>query len=144
MPLNAKGQKILAEMQEQYGAERGKEVFYASVSAGRISGVDTADALENPQNYRGGSAPATKLIRPTKANSQVTRSAYGGISGGANPQGAFANRVEVWGNESLGTGSAPLYEPAATVAELQANNRELWKHGVAPAADRRRGGTFRR
>lgn len=40
MPLTAKGEKILAAMQEQYGEKRGKEVFYASANKGTITGVD--------------------------------------------------------------------------------------------------------
>ena len=30
MPLTSKGEKILSATQEQYGSERGKEVFYAA------------------------------------------------------------------------------------------------------------------
>lgn len=40
MPLTEKGSKILGNMQEQYGAEKGKSVFYASKNKGTISGVD--------------------------------------------------------------------------------------------------------
>lgn len=39
MPLTAKGKKILASMKEQYGAEKGKEVFYASQKKGTIKGT---------------------------------------------------------------------------------------------------------
>ena len=42
MPLTAKGTKILAAMQEQYGEEKGEEVFYASKNKGTIEGVDRA------------------------------------------------------------------------------------------------------
>lgn len=42
MPLTAKGEEILAAMQKEYGAEKGKQVFYASRNAGKISGVDEA------------------------------------------------------------------------------------------------------
>lgn len=42
MPLTAKGQKILAAMEEKYGQSKGKEVFYASRNKGTISGVDSA------------------------------------------------------------------------------------------------------
>jgi uncharacterized protein len=41
MPLTAKGRKILAAMQEEYGEEEGKRVFYASKNAGKITGVDS-------------------------------------------------------------------------------------------------------
>jgi len=39
MPLNAKGKKILAAMQKEYGKEKGKTVFYASENKGTIMGV---------------------------------------------------------------------------------------------------------
>jgi 8-oxo-dGTP pyrophosphatase MutT (NUDIX family) len=40
MPLTKKGEDILASMIQQYGETKGKEVFYASKNAGKISGVD--------------------------------------------------------------------------------------------------------
>jgi len=46
MPLTAKGQKILAAMQEQYGEEKGKQVFYAAKNAGTITGVDSAETKD--------------------------------------------------------------------------------------------------
>ena len=39
MPLTAKGKKVLAEMKKQYGAKRGKEIFYKSINAGKLKGV---------------------------------------------------------------------------------------------------------
>ena len=39
MPLNVKGQKILAAMQKEYGKDKGKAVFYASENKGTIKGV---------------------------------------------------------------------------------------------------------
>lgn len=47
MPLTAKGQKIMANMQREYGPDKGERVFYASRNAGRITGVD-------PGHQRGG------------------------------------------------------------------------------------------
>ncbi len=41
MPLTEKGHKILKAMQEEYGEEKGKQVFYASKNAGKITGVDS-------------------------------------------------------------------------------------------------------
>ena len=38
-PLTKKGTKILEAMQQEYGIAKGKEVFYASANAGRITGV---------------------------------------------------------------------------------------------------------
>lgn len=43
MPLNAKGREILASMKKQYGDKEGESVFYASVNAGKITGVEGDD-----------------------------------------------------------------------------------------------------
>lgn len=40
MPLTAKGKKILKAMTKQYGAKKGKEVFYASINEGKIKGAE--------------------------------------------------------------------------------------------------------
>lgn len=39
-PLTEKGEKIYRNMQREYGAKKGKSVFYASRNAGKIKGVD--------------------------------------------------------------------------------------------------------
>ncbi len=39
MPLNANGKKIKAAMQKEYGAKKGKQVFYASENKGTVKGV---------------------------------------------------------------------------------------------------------
>lgn len=39
MPLTKKGKKIMAAMVSEYGAKRGKEVFYASQNKGTIKGT---------------------------------------------------------------------------------------------------------
>jgi hypothetical protein len=39
MPLTSKGSKILGNMQKEYGGEKGKSVFYASINKGTIKGV---------------------------------------------------------------------------------------------------------
>ncbi len=45
MPLTKKGRKILRSMRKQYGSEeKAKEVFYASVNAGKITGAHKTDA----------------------------------------------------------------------------------------------------
>jgi hypothetical protein len=46
MPLTAKGQKILENMEQEYGQKKGEEVFYASRNKGNISGVDSASELD--------------------------------------------------------------------------------------------------
>ena len=40
MPLSAKGSKIMKSMKKEYGADKGKQVFYASKNKGVIKGVD--------------------------------------------------------------------------------------------------------
>lgn len=40
MPLNDKGQKIMASMKHEYGDKKGERVFYASRNKGTIKGVD--------------------------------------------------------------------------------------------------------
>jgi len=35
MPLTSSGKSVLASMKKQYGAKKGKEVFYASIQAGK-------------------------------------------------------------------------------------------------------------
>jgi hypothetical protein len=44
MPLTPKGRKILRQMQQEYGADKGKAVFYASRNKGLITGVDVVGA----------------------------------------------------------------------------------------------------
>ena len=40
MPLTKKGKEIMASMSKEYGAKKGKEVFYASANKGRITNVE--------------------------------------------------------------------------------------------------------
>jgi hypothetical protein len=40
MPLSSKGKKIKKAMQEQYGKEKGEQVFYASQNKGTITGTE--------------------------------------------------------------------------------------------------------
>ena len=39
MPLTDKGKKILKNMRKHYGKRKGKQVFYASINAGKIKGA---------------------------------------------------------------------------------------------------------
>jgi hypothetical protein len=39
MPLTKKGRKIMSAMKKQYGAKKGKQVFYASQNKGTIKGT---------------------------------------------------------------------------------------------------------
>lgn len=40
MPMTEKGKKIMSAMKKQYGAKKGKQVFYASKNKGTIKGVE--------------------------------------------------------------------------------------------------------
>lgn len=40
MPLSKKGKKVMSAMKEQYGADKGESVFYASKNKGTIKGVE--------------------------------------------------------------------------------------------------------
>jgi hypothetical protein len=40
MPLNSKGKKIMRNMKTEYGSKKAKSVFYASINAGKIKGVE--------------------------------------------------------------------------------------------------------
>lgn len=51
MPLTAKGEKIMAAMRKQYGAKKGKQVFYASRNKGTIKGVDPATSKSPPRDH---------------------------------------------------------------------------------------------
>lgn len=40
MPLTNKGKKIMHAMEEEYGKDKGKGIFYASRNKGTIKGVE--------------------------------------------------------------------------------------------------------
>ena len=40
MPLTKKGKKVMSVMKKEYGAKKGKQVFYASKNKGRIKNID--------------------------------------------------------------------------------------------------------
>lgn len=41
MPLTKKGEKVMSAMTSEYGAKKGKQVFYASRNAGKLKGVES-------------------------------------------------------------------------------------------------------
>lgn len=57
MPLTPKGRKILEQMQNEYGVEKGKAVFYASRNKGRITDVDRPREPGRPQRSRRKATP---------------------------------------------------------------------------------------
>lgn len=44
MPLNKKGKKVMKSMKKEYGAKKGKKIFYASANKGTIKGVERASS----------------------------------------------------------------------------------------------------
>lgn len=52
MPLTSKGNKVLRSMSKKYGAKKGKQVFYASINKGKISGVEKGKSHGNPTMKR--------------------------------------------------------------------------------------------
>lgn len=48
MPLTPKGQKILKNMTKEYGAKKGKSVFYASINKGKLKGVEPESKAPAP------------------------------------------------------------------------------------------------
>ncbi len=40
MPQTQKGKKILSAMTKEYGAKKGKQVYYASIVKGKIKGAE--------------------------------------------------------------------------------------------------------
>jgi hypothetical protein len=40
MPLTKKGRTILTAMRKEYGAKKGKQVFYASINKGTVKGAE--------------------------------------------------------------------------------------------------------
>jgi hypothetical protein len=70
MPLTAKGEKILAAMKEQYGEEKGEEVFYRSKNKGTITGVDAMAEKPKEEEYWEGKESAFERNAKTKAARQ--------------------------------------------------------------------------
>lgn len=52
MPLTEKGEKIMRGMKQEYGPEKGEQVFYASKNKGRIKGVDAASTRRAPYDRK--------------------------------------------------------------------------------------------
>jgi hypothetical protein len=52
MPLTKKGKKIKRNMREQYGPDKGDEVFYASQKKGSIKGTHKKKAKRKAKRKR--------------------------------------------------------------------------------------------
>ena len=60
MPLTKKGKKIKSAMQDEYGADNGESVFYASKNKGTIRGVEKSGRSGKKQNAMGSSPRISK------------------------------------------------------------------------------------
>lgn len=40
MPITKKGEEILSAMQKKYGAKKGKQIYFASIVKGKVSGAE--------------------------------------------------------------------------------------------------------
>lgn len=56
MPLTKKGSKIKSAMTSEYGEKKGKQVFYASINAGKIHGAEKSVG-NNPMPTAGSREP---------------------------------------------------------------------------------------
>ncbi len=98
MPLTEKGHKIMRAMVEEYGEEKGKQVFYASKNAGKITGVDSDEEAKPKVFIHARKAKDMNLSEmPSSSNISVTGTgaaqgmmgpSSGGSSGSATPGGS--------------------------------------------------------
>ena len=66
MPLTGKGEKIMKNMKSEYGAKKGKEVFYASQNKGTIKGTHKT-------------GEATQTVHPMYAQGFIDKCAAMGV-----------------------------------------------------------------
>ncbi len=58
MPLTAKGEKILSNLEKEYGTDHGKQVLYAGKNKGTFTGIDSN---KEPEVRTGEKEPAPRL-----------------------------------------------------------------------------------
>lgn len=51
MPLTGKDRKVLSNFEKEYGRERGKRVFYASINKGRVKGIPEAKRMARKRKH---------------------------------------------------------------------------------------------
>jgi hypothetical protein len=73
MPLTKKGNKIMGAMTSEYGAKKGKSVFYASRNAGKIKGVDpeSAESKKKPDKEAAERAKHAGIFKRAKKNAGI-------------------------------------------------------------------------
>jgi hypothetical protein len=86
MPLTSKGKKIMAAMVKQYGKQKGKEVFYASINKGTIEGVE-----ETKMSYID---RVNELLNERNKENKAKKDAYISSRGGRDnaPQGVYSDQ----------------------------------------------------
>jgi len=134
MPLTSKGEKIKSAMQEQYGKEKGEEVFYASENKGTISGVHQKDAEDHPRNAsgqfttRGGPSkgPSNPAGMPTPSMPSNASGPGRGMSG---PSG----KLPPWMKSSAKTGDAEEADLAMPKRRPDLLGTVMTPEGMPPA-----------
>jgi hypothetical protein len=155
MPLNAKGEKILASMEKQYGKKKGKTVFYAMENSGKLKGVkkaysgDFMSASTSSSMYDSGKAAADSFQASysgsDNGNNQPTTSpkTTGTTSGGG---GSGPNLTNI-GKSLLTMGASKLFDlpmGVATVAKKVVGpiQRAVTPKATKDIADARLSGSF--
>ncbi|HVI10217.1 MAG TPA: hypothetical protein VND65_18145 [Candidatus Binatia bacterium] len=129
MPLTAKGREILGAMEQEYGEQEGKEVFYASANSGKITGVHDGD-MPNPENLPGLDelmGPAG-IVSLTTSGDELVEGPH--LDPPAKPEipvervGYFTGMDEMPGQEYKAVETVP---GGLTTADIAKRNREFWK-----------------
>lgn len=70
MPLTSKGRKVMSSLRDEYGEDKGEEVFYKMRSSGKLTGVDAASTLRRVGDaLRAGGSPRTAVMAGASASS---------------------------------------------------------------------------
>ena len=76
MPLTEKGEKILHNMEREYGKKKGESVFYASRNKGTIKGVDKLkEAVKAGEREHAAQEQAQRLMRGEHVSGRDRRKA---------------------------------------------------------------------
>jgi hypothetical protein len=130
MPLTAKGEEIKKAMEEQYGKEKGEQVFYASANKGTITGVHDDDDDDDRAHDAEESIPSSSVPASPTAIPPVETAAH---DAGA---GTYAPTVRAPSSGTPSPPQEPTSPPAPRDAEfsqvgmsldqIQKKNQEYW------------------
>ncbi len=106
MPLTTKGNKVLAELIEQYGEKKGKQVFFALKNKGKLKDVDPESVTAS-----GGEVSNTphldKIMLSSSSAAQQPRGKGGlWVSGGGSARQTSSDRQRTLPDGSPNKGSA--------------------------------------